>query len=278
MLGPHEDDGARRPPGSTARARAAPACRLSRRTRPTARPWSAVVTAGLTWTSAGSCSSASASPAISGGIVAEKSSVSRLAGSGADRAHVADEAHVEHPVGLVEHEDGSRRSSRRTRWRIRSSRRPGVAMRTSGASRRAASWGRWLTPPKMTVCRTPKVAAVGLDPLVDLGGELAGRGQDEHPHAVGAARPGGEPLQQRQDERGGLPGACLRARQDVTPGEHVRDHRVLHRRGGGVALLQRRADEAPDEAEAGERRPLDGGRLGLLLGGGEDGARGRRGT
>ena len=42
---------------------------------------------------------------MSGGIVAEKSSVCRRAGSIAMHApDVVDEAHVEHPVGLVEDE------------------------------------------------------------------------------------------------------------------------------------------------------------------------------
>ena len=43
---------------------------------------------------------------MSGGIVAEKSSVWRCGGSFAMmRSHVVDEAHVEHAIGFVEHED-----------------------------------------------------------------------------------------------------------------------------------------------------------------------------
>ena len=43
---------------------------------------------------------------MAGGIVAENSSVCRLLRQrGDDLPHVVDEAHVEHAVGLVEHED-----------------------------------------------------------------------------------------------------------------------------------------------------------------------------
>ena len=43
---------------------------------------------------------------MAGGIVAENSSVCRSRGQlRDDLPHVVDEAHVEHPVGLVEHED-----------------------------------------------------------------------------------------------------------------------------------------------------------------------------
>jgi hypothetical protein len=39
------------------------------------------------------------------GMVAEKKSVCRSAGGASGRADVGQEAHVEHPVGLVEDED-----------------------------------------------------------------------------------------------------------------------------------------------------------------------------
>jgi len=42
---------------------------------------------------------------IGGGMVAEKKSVWRFFQLGDHAAHVREEAHVEHPVGFVEHED-----------------------------------------------------------------------------------------------------------------------------------------------------------------------------
>ena len=56
-----------------------------------------------------------------------------------DRADVVDEAHVEHAVGLVEHQhlDVVEQRLARRRWSIR---RPGVAIRMSSGPRSAASW------------------------------------------------------------------------------------------------------------------------------------------
>ena len=94
-----------------------------------------------------------ASLAMAGGMVAENSSVWRsLAAGGDDLPHVADEAHVEHAVGLVEHEDRHLVELDMALVQ-RSSRRPGVAMRISTPAFSAFTWWCWLTPPKMTVER-----------------------------------------------------------------------------------------------------------------------------
>ena len=71
------------------------------------RPWPC----GATSTRSGLRSMSRASLAMSSGMVAENSSVWRSRGSIALTmlAHVADEAHVEHAVGLVEDEDLDRR-------------------------------------------------------------------------------------------------------------------------------------------------------------------------
>ena len=72
---------------------------LRRRARP-------AVLRGATSTGAGSSSSPSASARISSENVAENSRFwRRVRQQREDAADVADEAHVEHPVGLVEHED-----------------------------------------------------------------------------------------------------------------------------------------------------------------------------
>ena len=66
---------------------------------------STVVACGVTDTLAGSFSMWRASSAMSSGMVAENSSVCRSLGQlGDDLPDVADEAHVEHAVGFVEHE------------------------------------------------------------------------------------------------------------------------------------------------------------------------------
>ena len=68
-------------------------------------------------------------------------------------AHVADEAHVEHAVGFVEHED---RERRRSAHGAASSGRAGGRAWRPGCRRRARSastCGCWPTPPKITAWR-----------------------------------------------------------------------------------------------------------------------------
>ena len=72
-------------------------------------------------------------------MVAEKNSVWRCFGSSATiLLDVADEAHVEHAVGFVEHEDGSTLVEPHMTLLMRSSRRPGVATRMSTPLRQRA--------------------------------------------------------------------------------------------------------------------------------------------
>ena len=88
-----------------------------------------------------------ASASMLGGIVAEKSSVCALLRERRDdAAHVVDEAHVEHAVGLVEDEVRDAVEAHEPCC-MRSSRRPGVATSMSGAARSAISCRCWLTPP-----------------------------------------------------------------------------------------------------------------------------------
>ena len=76
---------------------------------------------------------------------------------------------------------------------------------------------------------------VGADILLDLHDKLTRRRNDQRAHAAAIAfTAGGEFMQDRQHERGRLPGPGLRDTDDVTPGEHLRDRRGLDRRGLGV--------------------------------------------
>src|SRR5690606_31246551 len=84
-----------------------------------------------------------------------------------------------------------------------------------------------------------QVRAVRGDAIRDLRRELAGRRQDQRADAPLARRPrrGREPLEDRQRERGGLAGAGLRAREEITAFEHVRDRGGLNWRRGAVAAV-----------------------------------------
>ena len=109
---------------------------------------STVEATGVTATLAGSRSIASASSAMSFGMVAEKNSVCRLIGSLRDDfADVVDEAHVEHAVGFVEHEEFDLAELAAPLLCTRSSRRPGVATRTSTPCMTERTWRPIGTPP-----------------------------------------------------------------------------------------------------------------------------------
>ena len=99
-----------------------------------------------------------------------------------------------------------------SRWLHRSSRRPGVATRTS-TPRRSACGLRFVADAAVDNGDTVLGEPGGLlcDAL-DLQGELASRRDDER---GGLAAAGLHALQQRQHERGGLAGARLGAADDV---------------------------------------------------------------
>jgi len=99
-----------------------------------------------------------------------------------------------------------------------------------------------------------KVAAVRLDRIGDLDGELAGRGHDQGPDRVAGRREarvrvGLEPLEDREDERGGLAGARLGGGDDVAAAEDDGDCRRLDRSGLAIALVGHRSQELGREAE-----------------------------
>ena len=76
-----------------------------------------------------------------GGMVAEKSTVWRSGGRFLeDRLDVLGEAHVEHLVGLVEHDDAHAAQLRGCRGGCGRARGPGVATTTSTPARSAWSW------------------------------------------------------------------------------------------------------------------------------------------
>ena len=79
---------------------------------------------------------------------------------------------------------------------------------------------------------------VRLDVLVDLGGQLTGGRQDEHPrHLLTRHRIVGEVVHQGQGERGGLAGSCLGNAHHITPLEDVRNGLLLN--GGGRLVSER---------------------------------------
>ena len=156
---------------------------------------------------------------------------------GDDLADVADEAHVEHPVGLVEHEDLD----------VRQVDRPLPEVVQEPARRGHDDLG---TGPERAYLRIEPDApvdrggadrtlgAIGPYARLDLECELAGRGEDQGPDQRPARRSRGmQKLEHRQDEGRGLARAGLGAGQDVTTGQDERNGVALDGGGFRVALV-----------------------------------------
>jgi hypothetical protein len=103
------------------------------------------------------------------------------------------------------------------------------------------------------------VFAVGADAFFHLCRKLPGRRDDEGAHGVAGWRvaPGrlaGEILQQRQGEAGRLAGSRLRGAQQIASREYDRDGLELDGSGSGVALLCDCAKQLGREAKGFKRR------------------------
>jgi hypothetical protein len=149
---------------------------------------------------------------------------------GQDAADIGPEAHVQHPIGLVEHEDLDlaqvgrfaldqiEQASRRRHEHV-----DALLQRLDLSVERNAS-ERWDDP----------VAGVLTDSEsehLDLLREFACRGHHEDPQDAF----GGDPLERRQDEGRCLARARLRTTHDIASGEHQRDRLLLDRRRLHVA-------------------------------------------
>ena len=96
--------------------------------------------------------------------------------------------------------------------------------------------------------------AVGIEPLCNLGRELAGGGQDQCTDGARiTTRLGSEALEHGEGECCRLSRSCLRDPEEVSAGKQRRDRLVLNRSGSGVALVGQRTQKGLDEPEIGER-------------------------
>ena len=170
---------------------------------------------------------------------------------GADFLDVGDEAHVEHPVGLVDDEQSAagqqylaaaeqvHQPAGRGDQHVDAlfERRHLVAHADSADQQRHAEL---------------VIFAVFLEILGDLGGELAGRLEDQgarHPRPAPAL---GEDVDHRQDEAGGLAGAGLGDSDQVAVHQDRGDRLALDRGGLVIAGFLHGAEQFVGEAEIGK--------------------------
>ncbi len=170
-----------------------------------------------------------------------------------DPADVRQEAHVEHPVRLVEDEDLDLREV------------DGLLADVveEPARRRGEDLYAGSKLLRLRIERDPAVddrgperdgPAVDPDELVALHRELARGHEDEDPDGMSRRREArvrvvSEAVEDRQEECRGLAGPGLGRREDVATREHLRNGRLLDRGGGLVALLGGQLDEIGREAE-----------------------------
>ena len=103
-----------------------------------------------------------------------------------------------------------------------------------------------------------QMLAIGAHAFLNLGGEFAGRYQDQHAGTIarhpfeGAAGLLGQAVQERQDEGGSLARAGLGQGFQVGTGEDVGNCLSLNRGGDGIALIANGAQKLSRKAEIGE--------------------------
>ncbi len=171
-----------------------------------------------------------------------------------DLPDVVDEAHIEHAVGFVEHERFDRVEPHRVAlhqieqaaWRRHQHVDPVEQRADLLAHRDAADRQRGLDA---------QVAAVGAEAVEDLTGEFARRA--EHQHAAGLAlgtdAVGGDAIENRQRERGGLAGAGLCDADQVAAADHQRNSLILDGGGSDVLLFSKGTCDRLCEAEVVKR-------------------------
>ncbi len=155
--------------------------------------------------------------------------------------HVVNEAHVQHAVGFIEHQDLHLAQ-------IEVALIGQVEQAARGSHQHIHSLAEFLD--LRIHAHTTKdhggfelqMLAVGFDRFFHLGSQLAGGGEHQGPHRAGLTALGSFPavlqaVQHGQRESGGLASARLSARQQIAAGQHGWNGLGLNGSGGVVALL-----------------------------------------
>ncbi|VVO12005.1 hypothetical protein PS704_03523 [Pseudomonas fluorescens] len=168
--------------------------------------------------------------------------------TGQDLFHVMDEAHVEHAVSFVQHED----------FHVGQ-----IDAALAGEVEQAARAGHqhvnatghglnlWVHADAAEDAGTDELQVTGIDleALVDLSREFAGRGQDQYARLARAVTlgfvrvtVGEQPLQNRKGEAAGFTSTCLSRNHEVATLQHGGNGPLLHRSRLGIARCLDGAD------------------------------------
>ena len=182
----------------------------------------------------------------------EEQGLALLGQLGADFLDIGDEAHVEHPVGLVDHQQVAvvehdlaaaeqvHQPARRGDQHVDALfQRLDLVAHLHAANQQGH--------------RELVIFAVFLEILGDLRGKLAGRLEDQRARHARAAAAFGEDVDHRQHEAGGLAGAGLGDADQVLAHQYRRDRALLDRRGRVIAAVCDSAQQLVGKAEIGKR-------------------------
>ncbi len=170
-----------------------------------------------------------------------------------DLADVANETHVEHAVGFVEHQMGDMaKIDMALLGEIEQASRRGDE--DVDAARQRLDLGGLADAAQNDGVPEARMPPVGGEAVADLHGELARRREDQRTHRLGRERllRLRQMLQDRQRERRRLAGARLRDAEKIAAFEQGRNGARLDRRGRGVVFGRKRAAERLGDAELGE--------------------------
>ncbi len=192
---------------------------------------------------------------MSGGIVAENSNVCRSLGSSATIFRTSwMKSHIEHAVGLVEHEGcGPAEPDMALPDQVQES--PGGRHQDVDSAGDRGDLRLLADATEDDAGAQPEMASVSAKAVADLQCQLACRGQHQAARRLahqrrGCRRPlGREALQDRQGKGGGLAGAGLGDAQQVAAREKMRDRLRLDRGRRGIAFLGERPLQRFDQAE-----------------------------
>ncbi len=173
-----------------------------------------------------------------------------------DLAHRRQEAHVQHPVALVQHQHLDVGQVYRLLLHVVDQPAWRGDDEVQATAQRLDLRLDADTPEDGGAAR-PQMAAVIAQALVHLRGQLTGRGQDQRTRTAlargGTVAVNHQPLQHRQHESGGLAGTGLGASEQVAAGQHQGNGLRLDRRGRGIALRSHRAQQFGRQPEGVER-------------------------